>query len=306
MTVEFMSPFNKAWNHMVQHLFKPFRAHVWFGIGFSAFLAQQASRGGGSGGHHGPSGADDFHVDQLFSFPQTAWEWLAGHPGYSILIGFGVFILIALCALFLWISSRGKFMFVHNVALKNSEVKKPWEAYHEQAHSLFVWRLWFTIISLLLVIFNLATLFIFAREIYYTGFHIHNLVTSIGLAIWNFVIFFILGSIGLFLDDFIVPIMVKQKGIISEAWSAFLPILKSRLGSFIVYVLFISLLRIIFMAAVVMVGLFTCCIGFFFLAIPYIGTVVTLPAHYLFRAYSLEFLAQFGEEYQILDIGIIS
>jgi len=36
------------------------------------------------------------------------------------------------------------------------------------------------------------------------------------------------------------------------------------------------------------------------LIIPYIGTVVTLPFWYTFRAFSLEYLAQFGPDYNLL------
>jgi hypothetical protein len=43
--------------------------------------------------------------------------------------------------------------------------------------------------------------------------------------------------------------------------------------------------------------LFTCCIGFLLLIIPYIGSVVLLPVFYTFRAFSIEFLEQYGEEF---------
>jgi len=48
---------------------------------------------------------------------------------------------------------------------------------------------------------------------------------------------------------------------------------------------------------VIFAGLVTCCIGWLLLVIPYIGTVVTLPFWYTLRAFSLEFLGQFGPEY---------
>ena len=40
-------------------------------------------------------------------------------------------------------------------------------------------------------------------------------------------------------------------------------------------------------------------LGFALLVIPYIGTVITLPIWYTFRAFSLEFLAQFGLDYDL-------
>jgi hypothetical protein len=41
----------------------------------------------------------------------------------------------------------------------------------------------------------------------------------------------------------------------------------------------------------------TCCIAI----LPYISSVVFLPIFVFFRCYSLEFLAQFGEEWQIIQ-----
>jgi hypothetical protein len=59
------------------------------------------------------------------------------------------------------------------------------------------------------------------------------------------------------------------------------------------------LFMILFGILVLVVGLLTCCVGLILIIIPYIGTVITLPVWYWFRAFSLEFLAQFGEEYDV-------
>jgi len=46
----------------------------------------------------------------------------------------------------------------------------------------------------------------------------------------------------------------------------------------------------------------TCLIFFVLLMIPYISSVVLLPVSYTYRAYSLEFLAQFGPDYSLFPI----
>lgn len=56
---------------------------------------------------------------------------------------------------------------------------------------------------------------------------------------------------------------------------------------------------IIVVISVIVLGLATCCIGFLFLIIPYIGSVIMLPVSVTFRAFSVEFLEQFGGEYKI-------
>lgn len=51
--------------------------------------------------------------------------------------------------------------------------------------------------------------------------------------------------------------------------------------------------------AVLFFALVTCCTGLLLVAIPFVGTVILLPIIYTFRAFSIEFLAQFGEEYNV-------
>jgi uncharacterized RDD family membrane protein YckC len=91
--------------------------------------------------------------------------------------------------------------------------------------------------------------------------------------------------------------MYKNKISTSQAWFKFLPLLSKYPGHFILYGLFIFVLWILVVIGIVMFGLFTCCIGFLLLIIPYIGSVVLLPVYYTFRAYSLEFLEQFGDDF---------
>jgi len=78
-----------------------------------------------------------------------------------------------------------------------------------------------------------------------------------------------------------------------------MPLLQQHLVYFFLYGLFILFLYIIVGILVVIFGLLTCCIGFLILAIPYIGSVLLLPVAVVFRALSIEFLQQFGEQYKI-------
>ena len=51
---------------------------------------------------------------------------------------------------------------------------------------------------------------------------------------------------------------------------------------------------------VFIIGMMTCCIGFIVLAIPYIGAVILLPIAVFFRLLGLEFLRQFGSQYDLM------
>ncbi len=113
MNIEYFKPLGRAWNRMKMALFKPFDLTKWFVIGFSAFLA------GLTGGGRGPSSSrwgEDASFREFIEFPNTAWKWLVDHPGWFIAIISIAVVLFAVAITFTWLSSRGNFMFLDNVA----------------------------------------------------------------------------------------------------------------------------------------------------------------------------------------------
>lgn len=112
-------------------------------------------------------------------------------------------------------------------------------------------------------------------------------------------IIIVFGYISLFLKDFVVPIMYKHQIGIMHGWTKFLRLFIRHFGTFIIYGLFIFVLGIAVVIGVIFFALLTCCVGLLLIAIPYIGAVLLLPVSYTFRAFSIEFLAQFGDEYNV-------
>jgi hypothetical protein len=104
------------------------------------------------------------------------------------------------------------------------------------------------------------------------------------------------GYIALFLKEFVAALMFKHRISAGEAWRRFLALFRSQPWPYIGFGIITLLLVLVFAVAVVFAVIGTCCIGALFLVIPYISTVVTLPVWYAYRAFSLEFLAQFGPE----------
>jgi uncharacterized membrane protein len=105
--------------------------------------------------------------------------------------------------------------------------------------------------------------------------------------------------ISLFLRDFVAPIMYKHKMNATQAWGRFLSIFRQHPFQFVLYGLFVFILIVLAIIAIVLAGVFTCCIGLVLFVIPYIGTVLTLPVWYTYRAFSLEYLAQFGPDFEL-------
>jgi len=299
MNIEYYLPLTRAWERMKNALFRPFDLHKWFLVGFNAFLAGFMERHGGSGGsQYRESG--DFSFREFIHVPGRAWGWLLDHPGWFIGIVFITLAVLTLLLVFTWLSSRGAFMFLDNVVHDNSEIGKPWKEYRSQGHSLFLWRLGFGFACFGFMILFLAFFFSTGAALNSAGGADRIPVFFlIGSGLFFLLSMVVIGFIAMFLKNFVVPIMYKHRLPSSRAWGRFLALFKQHLLHFVLYGLFIFVLSFLLFVAIVIAGLLTCCVGFILLIIPYIGTVITLPAWYTLRAFSLEYLAQFGPEYDL-------
>ncbi len=298
MNIEYLDPLSRGWNRMTTALFKPFDIAKWFIIGFTVFLAGLLK------GHNSGSGAripvgKDVDWGNAVEFPHTAWEWLVGHAVWFFLIIIGIMVVIAVVVLLIWLSSRGKFMFLDNVVHDRAEVIQPWYQYKMEANSLFLWRIVFGIICLAVTILFLIQGLIIGIKIHSEGFHAGFVMIIVGMTLLMILVMIIISYISLFLNDFVVPIMYINNVTTTQAWRLFLALFTNHWFYFILYGLLVFVLYIFVIFFVLLVGLFTCCCGFILLALPYIGSVVTLPISYTFRAFSLEFLEQFGRDYTI-------
>ena len=119
-----------------------------------------------------------------------------------------------------------------------------------------------------------------------------------GLLVFGLVVSFI----DMLLTDFVVPLMYKYRLSTSDAWHMFLPVLYANFGYIFGYAVMLFCIFILVLLGIFVLGFLTCCIGFLLIIIPYINSVVLLPVSYTLRAFSLEFLEQFGPEYKIFPM----
>lgn len=288
---------------MKKALFQPFDISKWFTIGFTAFLAALLDGTGGGGNNSANYKNGKADLDYIFNFPGIALEWLQSHPIWFTLIVFGIGVVFIIMIVLTWVSSRGKFMFLYNVVNDKAEVKIPWYEYKKEGNSLFVWRLIYGLICFVVIVVSFVIAFTTIRDIYYDYLGLSSKILSIlGMVLYFLILFIVMGYISLYLDSFIVPIMYKNRITTSKAWFKFLPLFSSQIGNFILYGLFVFVLIILIVIAVIIFGFVTCCIGFLLLIIPYIGSVVFLPVSYSLRAFSVEYLEQFGDEYKIFPV----
>jgi hypothetical protein len=195
-------------------------------------------------------------------------------------------------------------MLLDNVVHDRAEISEPWRAFARLGNSLFLWSLVYGIVCFIVFVLLagigiLTALIPCIKAESFVPQAVPGLVLVGTLAL---VFVLVAAYISRFLEDFVVPIMYKNDLTAVQAWGRFLGLLRPSFWSFVLYGVFYLLLALLSGIICGIVGLVTCFVGCCLMAIPYIGAVVLLPVAVFFRAYSLEYLRQFGEEYEIFPV----
>jgi hypothetical protein len=289
MAVAYAVPLERAWQRMVLLLFKPFRLAVWLVLGFAAFIGANWRGGFGFGGSSWRRGWDD---------PNPVL-WVRNALDEPFWVGFFLaagLVLLAIGLVLAWVFARGAFVFLDDVLRARIAIVEPWQRFARQGNSLFLWRLALGLLGLLLAGLLLLFWLPVIRVAWQGGEpgwpEIWPGLTATFAAVPVFLLFAV---VQVLLDHFVVPVMWAHGLTTNDAWRRFLPVLRAHPGPFVVYVLILIGLGIATVAAVLAFGAVTCCCGFCLLAIPYVGSVITLPITVFLRALGPEFLSQFGD-----------
>jgi MFS family permease len=296
--IAYFAPLEKAFGRVKKILFVPFRFTKWLVLGFTAWLATLCEGGGPSGNFNLPSG-DGGGGGPNFS---ALFEKIGQLEIVIIVVAAIVLFIIALVIglIVTWINSRGKFMFLDNVAHDKAEVKKPWRDFRKQGNSLFLWRIAFGLIVGLVILVLAAVV---GLAVYPAVRNPDYLALAIAVGIVGGLAFFMVilfaAYVKMVLVDFVVPVMYRQDMKTMEAWRFFMPALREHFWKTIVYALMKMLLGIAIVIVIVIVVIITCCIAGCLLIIPYVNAVLLLPISVLVRSFSLEFLRQFGDDFNV-------
>jgi hypothetical protein len=185
--INVVEPITPACERVQQMLFKPFDLAKWITLGFCAWLAGLGESGGGgsygyNGGNHGGNPAGQ-PLEQFRHFYHVAGDymmanlvWIVPSAIFLVLAGVALWVLV------LWLSSRGKFMFLHCVALDKAEVEVPWRQFAGAANRLLRFRiaLWLIGMLLMLPLLGLAAIVIL-RMVLRGEADVAGVVTALGL-----------------------------------------------------------------------------------------------------------------------------
>jgi MFS family permease len=297
-------PVSPALERVKRVLFKPFDLGKWFTIGFCAWLAGLGESGGSGGGSFHSNFNPHHETNFGESFRQHFWQardYVLDNLGWIIpLVALGLVIGLGLWLLFLWLNSRGKFMFLHCVVLDKAEVVEPWNQFAFEGNSLFLFRLCLGLIGMVLMLPFLGIAIVMVVKMFLVGQFLPNaIISAIGfglLFLGMVIVFAIIKKLTL---DFVVPIMFLRRNSCLRAWKELGSLISGHVGIFILYFLFQIVLCMAIGVIVLGAVLITCCIAGCLMILPYIGTVLLLPVLMFKRCYSLYFLAQFGREYDV-------
>jgi len=294
-------PVSPALERVKRVLFKPFDLGKWFTIGFCAWLAGLGESGGGSfhsnfNPHHETNFGESFrqHFWQARDYVLNNLGWIIPLVALGLVIGLGLYLV------FLWLNSRGKFMFLHCVALNKAEVVEPWNQFAYEGNSLFLFRIVLWLIGMVLMLPFLVIAIVMVLKMFLSGQFLSNaIIGAIGFGLIFFGLAIVFAIIHKLTTDFVVPIMFLRRNSCLQAWKELGSLISGHVGVFILYFLFQIVLCMAIGIIVLGAVLITCCIAGCLMILPYIGTVLLLPVLMFKRCYSLYFLAQFGREFDV-------
>ena len=275
-------------------LFKPFDMSRWFAIGFCAWLTMLIGQGGGF----------NFYRPLNKGAGAQIGNYIQAHLILIISIVSAVAVVgVIMMLVCLWLSSRGRFMFLRCVAQNKAQVKLPWRQYRYQGNSLFVFRLLLGLTAFVCIVAVCAALSVPI----FTMRHNPQKITIIIIAAAGIPILALLSIgfalVGKFTKDFVVPIMYLRDCSCVAGWKEFLPLLRANIGRFTLYILFQIVIGTAISSIVFAAACLTCCLAACLMAIPYIGTVILLPILVFRRSYSICYLRQYGSAFDVFTVS---
>lgn len=302
--VSVIEPLSPAIERVKTMLFRPFDLGKWFVIGFCAWLAELgnqkflSSGAGGGGGRPFPWGrpGSGVDIDNARDFLGAALNFIEANLLWILPLAT---IAIVLWVVMTWLSSRGRFMFLHCVVENKAEVAVPWNKFSRHADSLFIFRLVLDLITLIALGVAVYTGFLLFLGSAMADYRWAAFIIVVAVFITMIAVGIVVFLIKKFTTDFVVPIMFLRLKSCPAAWREFLVVLSANAGHFTLYILFQIAICILIVILILATVLLTCCVAAIILAIPYIGTVFLLPIYVFHRSYTLHYLRQFGSSFDV-------
>ena len=301
MTIVYWQPIHDAIQRTKGMLFRPFDLGRWFTLGFVAWLVYLGQSAGSA------AGTDH---DVFTSLKTGDWQEAFTHIGDSaenlIPVGLALAVILTLVIVglvitvaLLWVSCRARFVWLENLTAGDHLVGRHWNHHAHLADSFFLWRLGYYLLAILLVMPLVFFGGVFGA-LGIAGFDGPGSVMGWALlGVAAFVVGAILIYVDFFAESFVTVIMHRRGLGVLAAWREFRTLFDDQPGHFVLVGLMKMVLHMASGVVLTALGLVTCCIGFGIMAIPYLGTVFTLPVVMALRYYDLCWLGQLAPDLRL-------
>ncbi len=244
MPVSAVDAIHPAIEHAKKQLFAPFRFGQWARLALVGLLAGEMSSGGScnipsnlpTDLRHLPrnDGSQAFLAD-----PFT--DILLNHPWVTVgAIILAVVVFFVIGTIFMYISSRMRFVLFDSVLTRQCHVRRNWRARASQGWRLFVWQVILSTISfaLLLVVLGIAALFAWRLGWFEDprSHVIQLVVVGVGLVVLLLLLSLVVAVVNVMTKDFVVPQMAFEDIAAIDAWRRFWPQVRTQMGGYAGYV----------------------------------------------------------------------
>ena len=289
--IEILAPFNQAIELTRTILFRPFDITRWLVIGFAAFLSGWFNSGGGGINPWSFRGWNTSNAPPTFQW--RSYNFDQAGLIFLVLVAALVIIFLAFLILWLWVTARGRFIFIDCLVRNRAAIAEPWREFRREGNDFFLFLIALIVVSI--AIMALLAGLVFGLLVLWRNYHISNtpaLLVLVPIAVFGWVAFAVVVNLTMY---FMVPVMYARRCSSIEAARAVLRLILDEPAPFILFILFMVALWIAWIMVGCLVTCVTCCLA----SLPYIGTVIVLPVPVFFRSFSLLFLRQFGPEWDV-------
>jgi hypothetical protein len=222
-------------------------------------LAAGLGERGGSFNFNWPFTEQDIQPRAAFD---RAMEFITAHLVLiSVSVGAVLVVVFVISLLLLWLSSRGKCMFLENLISGRPTVQAAWHNQRESGHSLFLWRVMYMIVTGLILTCIAAGGVFLVLPCWLEGAMLPVPIALLAILVFLLLtVLLIMSVITVFLEDFIIPIMLLRRETAVQAWHAFLSLLCRHGWSFTAYLFVKAGLIALIGTVFLIVFLMTCCL----------------------------------------------
>src|SRR6476660_3662533 len=133
--IEIIAPFQAAFEWMKAMLFRPFDLTKWLTVAFAAFIAGSWGGGNFRGINRIGNGDWKYRMTRHGDVDWNITPWII-----AAVIGI-VVIALVLGIIWMWVSSRGKFIFTDCIVKNRGAIGEPWREYRREGNRYFLFSL---------------------------------------------------------------------------------------------------------------------------------------------------------------------